>query len=189
MSAKQTFTDDLRKVLPYMCVVLVGSMAVLFFVVGLFGEGGLSKTYVIACLILSVGGPLLMTLLTWLFISLMTTRRVSCDLAGCEVATVGRRRVYDSKRFYWSEIIGTRIVTQIHGSGSESWESVHFFVDVKGAEVELLRKQNSTKDFHALIATVNQMTPHLPYVWVGRKEINDRRVLEDSGSYCKVARS
>lgn len=189
MTNKQTFTDDLTKALPFISLCSAIGLTAVFLIAGLFAEGGISKNYVLVVLVISVGGTLIIMLIAWLFFRLMTTRRVSCDQAACEVATVGRGKVYDIKRFSWSEITDTNIARQMHGLGEDEWKSIHFFAIVSGAEIELMRKQNLTKDFYALVITVNQMTPHLPYVWVAQKEINNRRVLESIDRYYKVSRS
>jgi len=180
MTGKRTFTDNMTKLAVYVSVG-IGIGTALFLLI--------FRIPAIFCLAVGGGAFLLFAPILLLAFSFMTTRRVTCDWSMCEVTTKGKWRALGSKQFLWEEVTATKIVEQEHESIDESWNSVHLFVVVNGDEIELLRKQNMTNDFASLVATVNRVTPHLPYVWVQPKKANDLRVLQDGQYYCKVARS
>jgi hypothetical protein len=182
MTSSQTFSDDMTKMSLYISIGIGIGSALLFqivkapLVIGLAMTGGLTLFFALALLV-----PF----------SFMTTRRVTCDASACEVVTKSRWRNFGSQRFRWDDVQATQVVVQQHQGytrGSSTWYSVHLFVVVNGNEVELLRKQNMTRGFADLVATTNDMTPHLPYAWIKPKEVFNHRVLENNAYYCKVAR-
>ena len=182
MTNRQTFSDDMTKMAIYI------SFGVGIFGVLLFQIGGAPFV-----LVLAFGGGLTLFFAMALLVpfSFMTTRTVTCDASACEVKTKSLWRNFGSQRFRWDDVQATKIVVQDHTGytrDTQTWKSVHLFVVVNGNEVELLRKQNMTRGFAALVATTNDMTPHLPYAWVKLKEVNGLRVLENNAYYCKVAR-
>ena len=182
MTGSQTFRDDMTTMSLYISIGIGIASAVLFL-----------SLRVPSILVLAISGGLTIIFALGLLVpfSFMTTRTVTCDRSACEVKTKSRWRDFGSQRFRWDDVTATRIVVQEHQGytrGSQTWYSVHLFVAVNGNEVELLRKQAMTKDFAELVATVNQLTPHLPYTWIKPKEVNNLRVLENNDYYCKVAR-
>lgn len=182
MTDSQTFSDDMTKMSLYISIGVGIGSTILFLSLG--GP-------VILSLAIAGGLTLFFALALLVSFSFMTTRTVRCDASVCEVVTKSWWRHQGSKRFRWDDIQATRIAVQEHTGytrATQKWLSVHLFVIVNDNEIELLRKQNMTKSFSALVATVNELTPHLAYAWVKPKAVNGYRVLENGTYYCKVAR-
>jgi hypothetical protein len=182
MTSSQTFSDDMTKMAIYTSLIIGTGSAILFLILR-----------VPSILILAIAGglTLLYALVMLVGFSFMKTHTVRCDSSACEVVTKSWWRHFGSKRFRWDDVQATRIVVQVHQgltNNTRNWISIHLFVVVNGNEVEMLRKQNLSKSFSALVATVNEFTPHLAYAWVKPKEVNEHRVLENTRYYYKVAR-
>jgi hypothetical protein len=185
MTSKRTFTDDILKTLLSIFLFVCILMTVIWFAVG-----GASVSPFISLGVL--GGILLSTLLIMLLVYNVTPqRRVICDSEGCEVTVSSKWGRSHTYRFAWKEVTGTRIGKTTVGSGQYRSEYVHLNVDTRSGEWELLRMNNVfRKDFAELVAIVNRMTPHLPYMWVTREEADTAKIVEEgAGSYCKVARA
>jgi hypothetical protein len=119
--------------------------------------------------------------------NLTTHRTISSDLVECEVKAGKNWGGSQTDNFKWNEVNGTGIAEQIVGGGKNKQTYYYFGVSVNGKEILLLR--NGTKDFDNLMEVAAQRTPQLPYLWVGRKNVNKRQVLHEVGDYCKVSRS
>jgi hypothetical protein len=181
MNGKQTFTD----VAPMWKIAAIVAAVMLFTViVWIAMTGNMSATVrwgVFAALLL------ITPLMAFLGYNLTTHRIVSCDLVECEVSTGKKWGSSQTDNFKWDEVTGTGITRQVVGTGKNKQEYCYFGVGVAGEEILLLR--DGTKDFGDLLAIVAERTPQLAYLWVRRKDVNNRQGLEEVGPYCKVARS
>jgi hypothetical protein len=183
MTEKQIFTDaaSVGKILGIVSGLLV-LIAVCWFVVAGTALGMAVNLGVL-------GGLFLLTaLMVLLAYNLSTHRTVACDSTGCEVTTGSKWGKSQSDSFKWHEVTGTGVAKQVISTGKGRQTVFYFGVGVEGREILLLR--SGTKDFADLMSVVNERTPHLPYVWVGSREIDNRQVMQEvANSYYKVARS
>lgn len=84
---------------------------------------------------------------------------IICDGVGC---TVNRKKFWqhsgESFGFQWNEVSETEYF-------ADADTSREFYVEIDGAKTKLLTGDFSLDDFDYFIETVNEVTPHLPYVW------------------------
>ena len=105
---------------------------------------------------------------------------IICDEVGC---TVKKKRFWQSSGksygFGWNEVSETEYY-------ADAETSREFYIEVDGVKRKLLTADFSFDDTDYFIETVNQATPHLPYVW----EKNDGLIAStfEGRRYSKVAR-
>lgn len=183
MTGKQTFIDEPSRRKRF--GILLGVW--IFIVVCSLGAG--SAQMGIRLNLIVLGGFLLILFLgTQLGYNLTKWHVVNCDLVECEVKAGGKWRAWQTDSFRWDEVVDTRITGQVLGGAGRIF---YFRVSVRDKWIVLLQTGSASpiKDFAKLIVTVNERTPHLPYVWVERKPINNRQVIQKLGIYYyKVAR-
>ncbi|MDQ3818232.1 MAG: hypothetical protein M3362_11225 [Acidobacteriota bacterium] len=184
MTGKQTFTDEPSRRKRF--GILLGVW--IFMVICSLAVGSAQMGLKFNLLVL--GGFLLILFLgTQLGYNLTKFHVINCDLVGCEVKASGKWRASQTDIFRWDEVIDTCITSQVFPRGGRIF---YFRVGVGDKWIVLLQTGSafSIKDFAKLIATVNERTQHLPFVWVERKPVDNRQVIQEVGIYYyKVARS
>jgi hypothetical protein len=181
MTGKQTFTDVVAM---WKLGAIVAALVLFIGIVWIVMAGDLPAGVKWGVFIVLL---LIAPLMAFLGYNLTTHRTVSSDLVGCEVNAGKNWGSSQTDNFKWNEVTGTGIGEQVVGGGKNKQTYYYFGVGVNGKEILLLR--GGTKDFDNLMAVAAERTPQLPYLWIGRKDVNNRQVLQEVGAYCKVARS
>ncbi len=181
MTHKQTFTDVIAM---GKLVAIVAALALFIGIVWIVMAGDLPAgvkwgVFVILLLIAPA--------MAFLGYNLTTHRTVSSDLVECRVNAGKNWGKSQTDNFKWNEVTGTGIAEQVVGGGKNKQTYYYFGVSVGGKEIFLLR--HGTQDFTHLLAAAAERTPQLPYLWVERKDVNNRQVLQEIGAYRKVSRS
>lgn len=120
------------------------------------------------------------------YISQTTT--VVCDEEGLSITRSSRRHGSRTERHRWAEVTGTEFYyTTQSREGKEGDETSHTGHFAIAAEQGTVLDWSDRAGFDELMATVNERTPHLDYVWVKREEATGA-ILDDRGPYVAVQR-
>ncbi len=158
-------TSPVKRILMYLFTCVVVFVLTTFFLA--------DKTYfwVINILIFSV---------CFLFIVFEKDSIIVCDQNGC---TVKEKRFWQSSgesySFRWNEVSETEYYADTDTSRA-------FYVEINSVKRKILTSNFSFDDTDYFIETVNQATPHLPYIW----ERNEGVVASafEARRYTKVGR-
>lgn len=113
---------------------------------------------------------------------------VLCDGDGFAVTHASRRRGSRTERYRWAEVTGTEVYhtsrTRHRDGQTETSHTGHFALY---GEQGTLLDWSAAAGFDDLMATVNERTPHLEYIWVKREDATGP-VVEEAGPYVAVQR-
>ena len=148
------------------------SCAVIF--IALIG-GGMSLAFTLGAIFIvqSTQGAILGAIATLVFLGmpaaiwyLSTSYTIVCRPDGFAVARTNRRRGNTADEYRWDEVTGTRY-REVRRSGRSGGDldrvTGYFSVDTERGEAFSVSER--MRRFGELIETVNEMTPHLPYIW------------------------
>jgi hypothetical protein len=159
--AEHTATSDAFKV-----VAVCAFVSVLWFSVAFDGDARLLAIPALLGLLIIVGLRALM----WRYGNVTV---VVCRPDGFTLATEGRRGVVATQTYRWDEVTGTRYYEcrtnrrrGRHLSERRRPTTGYFAVDTVAGEALVVSSR--MREFSDLVATFNEMTPHLPYVWEPR---------------------
>ena len=94
-----------------------------------------------------------------------TSYTIVCRPDGFAVSRKNRRRGDTSDEYRWDEVTRTRY-HELRSSGGRDRNRVTGYFAVETERGEAFSVSERMRHFGELIETVNEMTPHLPYVWV-----------------------
>ncbi len=160
--------SPVKRILIYLCVIVT-----VFVFTSIFLTAERFKVFYWAINILTFAICLLLIIFE-------TDTIIICDEIGCNVK---KKTIWGSFSenydFKWNEVLETEYF-------ADAESSREFYVEINGVKRKILSADFSFDDFDYFIDTVNQATPHLPYVW----EKNDGAIASmfEGRRYAKIAR-
>ncbi|HMS39148.1 MAG TPA: hypothetical protein PKE69_02900 [Pyrinomonadaceae bacterium] len=147
MSQQIFRTNPVKRILIYLCVIVA-----VFVFTSIFLTAERFKVFYWAINILTFAICLLLIIFE-------TDTTIICDEIGCDVK---KKTLWGSFSenygFKWSEVSETEYF-------ADAESSREFYVEINGVKRKILTTEFSLNDFDYFIETVNQATPHLPYIW------------------------